>query len=154
MLSWGEGSCETPDVEEGSGGPSDFKRIALSFWSISKTKKSVNLGYRVRFRQKSIEVLHSPLLYHRLDRRNIPTNVFGNSYIGFEHLREFISVGSSISSNSEQGVAWWQNGSLHHLRRGFSLVVVKFLSFRWWLVGGRRIFFTETVGSCGVGVSH
>ena len=66
------------------------------------------------FREKTIEVLGTPLLYHRLDRRNILANVFGNPYIGLKHLRESISVGF-ISSNPEQYMTWWQEGSLHDL---------------------------------------
>ena len=43
VLVWGGASFEAPRTGEGSGGSSDFKWSTLSFWSISKTKKSVNL---------------------------------------------------------------------------------------------------------------
>jgi len=89
-----------------------------------------------------------------LDGRNIPTDIFGNSYIRLEHLGESISVGFYILGNPEQDVTWWQEGSLHDLRGVLRSSLVEFLSFCWGLVCGRGIAFARAVEDGGISVSH
>jgi hypothetical protein len=85
--------------------------------------------------------------------RNISANIFRNPYIGLKHLREPIFVGFSTSGHLEQGVTWWQEGSLHDLCRVFDLSFIDFLPFRWRLVCGRSIVVARTVKNSGI-VGH